>query len=79
MEAILKFNLPDDEHDHKYALAGLDALLTIDSIEQEIRSYLKYNARDGYFKDFDVDVKTLERVWDLIITLKKERQLPELL
>jgi len=78
MEAILKFNLPDDKHDHKYALAGLDALLTINSIEQEIRSYLKYNARDGYFKDFDVDVKTLERVWDLIITLKKERQLPEL-
>jgi hypothetical protein len=78
MEAILKFNLPDDEQDHKYALAGTDALLTINSIEQEIRSYLKYNARDGYFKDFDVDAKTLERVWDLIITLKKERQLPEL-
>jgi hypothetical protein len=72
MEAILKFNLPDDEHDHKYALAGLDAL------EQEIKSYFMYDARDGYFKDFDVDVKTLERVWDLIITLKKERQLPEL-
>jgi hypothetical protein len=78
MKVILEFNLPDDEHDHKYALAGLDALLTIDSIEQEIRSYLKYNSQDGYFKDFDVDVKTLERVWDLIITLKKERQLPEL-
>jgi hypothetical protein len=78
MKVILEFNLPDDEHDHKYALAGLDALLTIDSIEQEIRSYLKYNAQDGYFKDFDVEVKTLERVWDLIITLKKERQLPEL-
>ena len=79
MEAILKFNLPEDQDDHKYALAGVDALLTINSIEEEIRSYLKYNARDGYFKDFDVDVKTLERVWDLIITLKKERQLPELL
>lgn len=76
MKAILEFNLPDEEHDHRYAISGLDALLTINSIEQEIRSFLKYDS--GYFKSFDVDSHTLERVWDLITMLKKENKLPEL-
>lgn len=76
MKAILEFNLPDDEDDHKYALAGLDSLFVISDILNEIRSFLKYES--GYFKDFDVDHNTLEKVQDYIIMMKEAKKLPEL-
>lgn len=76
MKAILEFNLPDDADDHKYALAGLDSLLVISDILDEIRSFLKYES--GYFKDFDVDQNTLERVREYIIMMKEAKNLPEL-
>lgn len=42
--ATLTYDLsePDDERSHRYALAGLDALIALDNIEQHIRSRLKY-------------------------------------
>jgi len=42
--ATLRFDLsdPDDERAHRYALAGLDALIALDTIEQHCRSRLKY-------------------------------------
>lgn len=76
MKAILEFNLPDDADDYKYALAGLDSLLVISDILDEIRSFLKYES--GYFKDFDVDQNTLERVREYIIMMKEAKNLPEL-
>lgn len=76
MKATLEFNLPDDQDDHKYALAGLDSLLVISDILDEIRSFLKYES--GYFKDFDVDQNTLEKVQDYIIMMKEAKKLPEL-
>lgn len=92
MKAILEFNLPEDQDDHAYALHGLDALLVIDDLEQEIRSKLRHNT--GEFKEFDIEgydddgkeitrrVKgcddTLEQVWNVLIRLKQERNLPEL-
>jgi hypothetical protein len=76
MKAILEFNLPDDADDHKYALAGLDSLLVISDVLNEIRSFLKYET--GYFKDFDVDQNTLERVREYIIMMKEAKKLPEL-
>lgn len=76
MKAILEFNLPDDQDDHKYAIAGLDSLLVISDILDEIRSFLKYES--GYFKDFDVDQNTLEKVQDYIIMMKEAKKLPEL-
>jgi len=92
MKALLEFSLPEDKDDHAYALAGLDALLVINDLENEIRSKLKYDA--GEFKEFnveyydeDIDVKTrkvsgcddtLEQVWKVLRQLKQERNLPEL-
>ena len=92
MKAILEFNLPEDQEDMDYALAGVDALLVISDLEQEIRSKLRYDT--GEFNEFDVlsyddDGKeitrrikccnyTLEKVWDVLIRLKRERNLPEL-
>jgi hypothetical protein len=94
MKAILKFNLPEEEPEHKYALAGTDALLVIEDILNEIRSFLKHG--DGEFHNFQAEVwneetnqfdvktmdachHTLERVAEVIWELKKSRNLPELI
>ena len=92
MKAILEFNLPEEQDDHKYAMSGVDALLVIDDLENEIRSKLKYDA--GEFKEFYIDVynddgtiekrktvgcdDTLDRVWEVLRRFKQERNLPEL-
>lgn len=93
MKAILEFNLPEDQDDHAYAIHGLDALLVISDLEQEIRSKLRYNS--GEFKEFNVESYdedsddlmkkkvegcdyTLEKVWDVLLRFKRERNLPEL-
>ncbi len=94
MIATLQFTLPEEEPEHKYALAGTDALLAIEDISNEIRSFLKHG--DGEFRDFQADVwneetnqfdkktmsacpYTLEKVADFIYELKKNRNLPELI
>jgi hypothetical protein len=92
MKAILEFNLPEDQDDHNYALSGIDALLVIHDLENEIRSKLRYDA--GEFKEFDIDLyhddgsvenrrvkgcdETLEKVWEVLLRFKQERNLPEL-
>jgi hypothetical protein len=42
--ATLTYDLgdPEEERAHKYALAGLDALIALEGIEQHIRSALQY-------------------------------------
>ena len=44
MIATLRFDLsdPDDAREHRYALAGRDALLALEEIEQHCRSRLKH-------------------------------------
>jgi len=44
MRATLRFDLsdPDDAREHRYALAGRDALIALEAIEQHIRGRLKY-------------------------------------
>ena len=74
MKAILEFNLPEDQDDMDYALAGLDALLVINDLENEIRNKLRYNAGDFVNSCDD----TLEKVWNVLIRFKQERNLPEL-
>ena len=92
MKAILEFNLPEEQDDHAYALSGLDALLVISDLENEIRSKLRYDS--GEFREFQVEeynengsvskkrVKgcehTLEKVWQVLIEYKRDRNIPEL-
>lgn len=76
MKAVLKFKLPEDEDEFKHALAGTDSLLVIHDVLSEIRSFLKYGS--GYFKDYEVDPLTLERVMDYIYMIKGEKKLPDL-
>ena len=44
MIAVLKFNLndPDDERAHRYALAGRDALIALEQIDEHCRGRLKH-------------------------------------
>ena len=92
MKAILEFSLPEEQDDHAYALSGLDALLVISDLENEIRSKLRYDS--GEFKEFNVESydddgkksnrrvrgcdDTLEQVWNVLLRFKQERNLPEL-
>ncbi len=93
MKATLTFDLPEEEPEHKYALAGTDALILIEDLCSEIRAKLKYDT--GEFKEFKAekwdeekdefvkitakgDDYTLEKVFDWIIEQKQRRNLPEL-
>lgn len=93
MKAILKYDLPEEMHEHSYALAGLDALLLIDNLLSEIRSELNhhggqlhewqaevYNDSTNHFERRKVTAcqYTLERVRDLVLEWRQERRLPEL-
>lgn len=42
MKATLEFTLPDDEAEHRYALAGRDALIALEQIDECIRGKLKH-------------------------------------
>lgn len=75
MKAIIEFQLPEEEAEHSYALAGTDALLAIDDVLNEIRSCLKYDS--GQLKGSDYD--TLEKVRDFICDVRQARRLPELI
>ena len=49
--ALLKFDLadPDDEREHRYALAGREALIALEAIEQHLRGRLNH----GYPSDLE--------------------------
>ena len=84
MKAILEFNLPEEEHEHSYALAGIDALIVINDLEADIRSFMRHDCgefakwRNDDDKECSGDYDTLQRVWDVIIRMKQDRRLPEL-
>jgi len=94
MIATLQFNLPEEQYEHSYALAGADALIVIEDLLNEIRSYLKHEC--GEFRDFRAEVwneetnqyepktmsaceYTLEKVRDLLFEYKQQHKLPELI
>lgn len=93
MKATLEYQLPEEEHEHAYALAGVDALLAIDDLRNEIRSFLKYetgkfrqfdaeryNEETNTFEQFKTDAcsHTLERVAVVLAEIIEARRLPEL-
>jgi hypothetical protein len=43
MEAILKFNLPDDQDDFRYAVEGTKWFLVVHTFDQYLRNQMKYN------------------------------------
>jgi hypothetical protein len=53
MKAILKFNLPDEDFEHRAAISGQDAIFALQAIKEELRGKIKYFPEEG-------DPKTLE-------------------
>ena len=43
MKATLTFTLPDDEAEFQYAMAGRDALIALENIDQWARGILKHH------------------------------------
>ena len=94
MKATLEFQLPEEQSDLDYALAGTSALLTLEDLLQEIRAKLKYDS--GEFQEWKAEIyneetnsfekktvqgcaHTLERVRAVLFELKQNRRLPELI
>ena len=85
MKATLEFDLPEEEQEHRYALAGVDALLLLNDLEEAIRELLHRDC--GYFTEWKNEEgkicegcpETLQRVWNWIIEQTEERKLPDLL
>ena len=59
--ATLQFDLgdPDDEREHRYALAGREALLALEEIERAIRSKLKYGEPSPETQAILEEIRTL--------------------
>ena len=59
--ATLRFDLsdPDDEREHRYALAGREALLALEEIEQAIRSKLKHGEPSEETRAVLEEIRTL--------------------
>ena len=74
MKATLEFNLPEEQDDHRYALAGTSALLAIDDLFGAIRSKLKHDSGELA----DCDDETLEKVREFMVRVVRDRELPEL-
>ena len=43
MEAILKFNLPDDQDDFRFAVEGTKWYLVVHTFDEYLRSQIKHN------------------------------------
>ena len=59
--ATLRFDLsdPDDAREHRYALAGREALLALEEIDGAIRSKLKYGEPSPEARAILEEIRTL--------------------
>jgi hypothetical protein len=84
MKATLEFTLPEERTEHICAVKGMDAILVIDDLLNEIRSFLKHGG--GEFKqwrDEEGETRTgcdatLEKVRSYIWELRKDNEIPDL-
>jgi hypothetical protein len=51
MEAILKFNLPEDQHDFELAVNGTKAQVALWEMDQWLRAQYKYMPDEEYSED----------------------------
>ena len=59
MRATLTFTLPDESMDHRAALAGVDALVTLEKIDQRLRAILKYGEPSGETGQLATEIRGL--------------------
>jgi hypothetical protein len=83
MKATLEFTLPEERTEHICAVKGMDAILVIDDLLSEIRTYLKHGC--GEFKEWKDEIGethyaceyTLEKVVSYIWELRKDNEIPD--
>ena len=83
MKATLEFTLPEERTEHICAVKGMDAILILDDLISEIRSFLKHGAgefrewRDEEGKTHTACDATLEKVRSYIWELRKDNEIPD--
>ena len=70
MEAILKFNLPEDEEQFNVASKAMDWALLAWDIDQMIRSLLKYHP-----EEYKTDEQALEHIREKLHDIMEEKGL----
>jgi len=84
VKAALEFNLPEERTEHICAVKGMDTILIIDDLLQEIRSFLKYGGgefqswRDEEGRECKACPATLEKIRSFIWELRKDNEIPDL-
>lgn len=84
MKATLEFTLPEERAEHICAVKGMETILIIDELINEIRSFLKYGGgefqswRDEEGRECKACPDTLEKIRSYIWELRREREIPEL-
>jgi len=73
MKLILEFD-ETERYEHEVACKGVDILILLDDIDQEIRSALKHEC--GEFAKLDME--TMETVRSWIWEQRSKRNIPEL-
>lgn len=69
MEAILKFQLPEEQEDFSHAINGLSWALTVWKINQKLRDWLKHGHQ---FQSAD---EALEKVRDYLREVLEDKNL----
>jgi len=71
MQAILKFNLPEENEEFYYANNGMNYFCVLWDLDQKLREKVKYNC-DSYTED---QLKAYEEVRELISELLNDEGL----
>ena len=84
MKATLEFTLPEERTEHICAVKGMDSILIIDDLLNEIRAFLKHGGgefrqwRDEEGETHFACEHTLEKVRSYIWELRKDNEIPDL-
>ena len=84
MKATLEFTLPEERTEHICAVKGMDAILVLDDLLNEIRSFVKHGG--GEFREWRDEEghthsgceATLEKIRAYIWELRKDNEIPDL-
>ena len=84
MKATLEFTLPEERCEHICAVKGMDTILILDDLINEIRAFLKHGGgkfrewRDEEGQPHTACDATLEKVRSFIWELRKDNEIPDL-
>jgi hypothetical protein len=74
MEAILKFNLPEENHEFECAAHGSEAIGIIDDMNNIFRAHLKHRDPDEEYK---TPTEAVEKLWEEFRELVDASNIPK--